>query len=369
MKFSKLSPIFLILLLGVLLSACTGGSGAVGYSGFPGLTVDDGNQVVYLGSGTEAYAINSASGQEKWRFPSQANQNLTFYVPPTPLTAAELLLPSYGKQMFKLNSENGSEIQSPNWPFNLCDNYLIAAPLVTDAAIFVPCANNILYALNLDGSKKWEFSAGDALWATPVIAGDLLVLPSMDHFLYALDPQSGNLIWKSESLGGSVPGTPAVSADQSTLYVGSYSSKLFAVDALTGNFIWQTDTDGWVHAGPVLVDDTLYFGDLNGVFYAVNVDGSVKWQVSPDTSQNKSIGGTALVHNGVIYFGSRSGSLFALDAATGANRWNKEVGGRLYAGPALLGETLLVAPNDAEFKLAALDLNGNQKWTFTPEKK
>jgi outer membrane protein assembly factor BamB len=37
-------------------------------------------------------------------------------------------------------------------------------------------------------------------------------------------------------------------------------------------------TSGWVWGGPALKDGTLYFGDLNGTFYAMDAaNGKVVW--------------------------------------------------------------------------------------------
>jgi outer membrane protein assembly factor BamB len=63
---------------------------------------------------------------------------------------------------------------------------------------------------------------------------------------------------------------------------------------------------------------------------------------------------------------TESGSVYAIDR-DGKVLWSEDVGGKIYTTPIAVGELTVVAPLETEFYLAALDLNGRQVWTFTPE--
>ena len=72
---------------------------------------------------------------------------------------------------------------------------------------------------------------------------------------------------------------------------------------LPGNIYRGTDTS----SAALGQDGTIYFGDENGTFHAVNPDGSGKWTYTVDTvtDTNKSIlSSPALDLSGNIYFGS-----------------------------------------------------------------
>jgi outer membrane protein assembly factor BamB len=47
---------------------------------------------------------------------------------------------------------------------------------------------------------------------------------------------------------------------------------------------------------------------------------------------------------------------------------SKVIGGVIYSSPVINGDTILVAPTGFDALLVALNLDGNQKWTFTPAK-
>jgi outer membrane protein assembly factor BamB len=69
-----------------------------------------------------------------------------------------------------------------------------------------------------------------------------------------------------------------------------------------------------------------------------------------------------------LYFASEAGILYAVDAATGNPGWNKTIGGKIYSDLKLDGETILLAPNEFDSILVAVDLQGNNRWSFTPVK-
>jgi len=83
-----------------------------------------------------------------------------------------------------------------------------------------------LYAINPDGSKKWEFeTGGDA--RSPAIGTDgTIYTGSNDDKLYAINPD-GSKKWEFET-GGDVRSSPAIGVD-GTIYVGSSDNKLYAI--------------------------------------------------------------------------------------------------------------------------------------------
>jgi outer membrane protein assembly factor BamB len=182
----------------------------------------------------------------------------------------------------------------------------------------------------------------------------------------AVDANTHKILWH-EDLGGAVPGS-AVLAEDGSLYVGSLASQLEKFDPVTGNHQSVLDAENWVWSTPSLDGDTLYFGDVNGNFYAYNTStGKLNWNpVKPDDSETPSITASPLVREDQILIATESGSIFAVDRE-GKVIWNEQVGGNIYTTPIAAGDLTIIAPLKTEFYLAAFDLNGRQVWTFTPE--
>ena len=366
MKINRKPLLTLAIALGaMILSACSGSASAA--TSWPGVSVDPDRNLAYVAYTNFIYAVDIENGTEKWRFPDKADNKMTFFAPPTLTEDGQLLVGSYNHLLYSLDPETGKVNQS-NWPFQ-AGNRLIAAPLVTPEGIFVPSADEYLYALDSSGNMRWKFRAQQALWATPVANGSAVYLPSMDHHLYALDAQNGNLLWKTDDLGGALVGQPALSPD-GVLFFGTFASEMLAVDVKKGSILWRTPTSGWVWAGPALDEGTLYFGDLQGKFYALNAaDGSEKWSRSPEVAgPDQAIPDRPVILDATVYFSSENGTLYALDKTNGNPRWRTTFEGKLYAAPVAANGKLFVAPVGTDALLVAVDTSGNQVWNFVPQK-
>ncbi len=359
-------PLALVSLAALLLSGCSTGRGA----SWPALTSD--GELAYLAGGSYVYAIRLSDGTEVWRFPAKANRKLAFYAAPALTPEGHLIIGSSGTThtLFSLDPasldpESGEPLI--DWTFDDARDRWIAAPLVTETGIYAPNVDGNLYALDFQGRPLWSepFSAGGPLWSRPASDGEHLYVASLDHRLFAVDAATGQAVWAdSVTLDGALAGSPAL-GDSGTLFIGSFGSHMHAVDATTGHIRWSIPTKGWVWGGPVVNNQTVYFGDLEGYFYALDTEnGEQRW---PSIQPDGSVIGTPLVLDEQIVFTTEAGSVYAV-SETGEILWSTQVGGKLYAPPVLAGDFILVAPLEADFLIAALDRNGNQVWTFTPEK-
>ena len=362
MKKSHLTLILIFIAASLLISACTGGAGAA--SSWPGLTIDMEREQAYVAFGPQVYAVNLGNGTEKWRAPVEPDNQVTFFAVPALTDDGQLVAASYDGNLYSINPENGQL----NWVFEDGGNRFVAGPLADGEQIFAPSTDNSLYTLTTAGDLVWSFETDDILWSTPVTDGETVYQPGMDHRVYALDAESGELIWKTDKLGGSIAGTPALSPD-GLLYVGTFGNELLALDTnRSGEIVWRMPASAWVYSGPTQDGDTLYVGDLDGAFYAVEgPTGGIKWRIQPDPEDKRAITDNPLVLGDTVYFTSESGALFAVERENGDPKWSKQIDGRLYAGPKSAGETIIIAPIDTDELLIALDENGNQKWVFVPE--
>jgi polyvinyl alcohol dehydrogenase (cytochrome) len=80
---------------------------------------------------------------------------------------------------------------------------------------------------------------------------------------------------------------------------------------------WRFWTAGDVYATPAVVDNTVYFGDSSGAFYAVTSNGQLIWQINvagPVTA-------SALVSNNLVVFGDLAGYIYGVERSTGVVRW------------------------------------------------
>jgi outer membrane protein assembly factor BamB len=72
--------------------------------------------------------------------------------------------------------------------------------------------------------------------------------------------------------------SPAIGAD-GTIYVGSYGSKLYAINP-NGSQKWNLTT-GWIYSSPAIgADGTIYVGSLDHKLYAIAEDDlTINWPI------------------------------------------------------------------------------------------
>lgn len=147
----------------------------------------------------------------------------------------------------------------------------------------------------------------------------------------------GNYKWNSVDLNfGGLTGyvktsNPVFSPDGKTMYIptSTPAGHLFAIDVVSGEFKWVFAISQITYGGGALVapDGTIYQcvrnATINNV-YAINPNGTQKWAIKLDAT----IGAfPALSADGVLYCLTNKSTLYALDASSGAIKWQQSLDG------------------------------------------
>ena len=354
----------MVLLLSVLLSGCS--ASAMRTSSWAGLSADA--ETAYLANGSLVYAIDAKNGSQLWQYPADGADNKEAYFATPVLTPdGQLLIASAGSNhsLTSLDPTNGAA----NWTFADAESAWIGAPTVVNETIYAPNSDGNLYAFNLSGNPLWKTLIGDGLWAQPVSDGEMLYITSLDHNVYAFEPDTKEIAW-SVGVTGAIPGGAAFD-ENGALYVGSFGSNVVRIDINSQSLGWDSEIDGWVWDTPALDGEMLYLGDLQGNFHAFNTsDGS---EIFAPVKLNAPITGTPLVLDDFIVVGTEgvdeneSGKAYAIDREGGIV-WQQSILGKLYTAPVASGDLILFAPMEADAALVALDHDGRQVWQFIPEK-
>jgi outer membrane protein assembly factor BamB len=373
----------LMSIAGLVLAAC---SSAPAQS-WAGVVTNADQSALYIADNTHLYALSADGKTVLWTQPSStgggggilgglfgggSSDTNTTSVNVSPVFADPainsdtLVVSSYNKSVYGLNIKDGTQ----RWVFSESADRLIGGAAIHGDTVYVPSADNALYVLDLSTGKSkgglWPFKTNESLWATPLVTDTVIYQPSMDHTLYALNLE-GSVKWKKE-LNGALAGSPALSADGKTLYIGSLADTLYALNAEDGSEIWTTKTNGWVWTTPLLSDGTLYFGDLEGTMFALDATtGAEKWKVSLESA----IRGTPALSGTTLVEAVDNGRVFGLDSATGAQKWVHEIddknADRLLSNLLVVGDNVIVVPISADQLVYALKVSdGSQVWTYKP---
>jgi outer membrane protein assembly factor BamB len=211
------------------------------------------------------------------------------------------------------------------------------------------------------GELAWSFETGDQIWTSPAIADGMVYFSSTDSYLYALDGQSGQLVWKFA--GGGPWSSPAVV--DGVIYFG-FSSYLHALDSQTGRILWKFKTEGyWTDSSPVVAGDVVYFGSGPYLYALDRRTGQELWSFQ---TEGATIDASPTVADGLVYFGSSSDYFYALDSQTGALKWRLEAKYPSWANwttAAVVDGTVYVSAGMDDKSLYVLDSQtGVAKWEF-----
>ena len=305
--------VLIVLLMVILLaSGCVGGLAPVGWSG--GTVSDD---KLYIGS-TEGrlVVINLADESRQWAEPMrEGSQGLgcSFF-------------PGVGG----CSSAAGVAIYG--------------TPVVYNGLVYAAGYNGKIYAYNSDTlAVRWVYPREGYLKPFVggiVIDGGSLYIGSTDGIVYALDAETGDLLWNFET-EKEIWATPAVNGD--TIYIGSFDEKFYAINAADGSKKWEFTTEGAIVATPVIYNGIIYFGSLDKNLYAVDTtSGNKKWQFSGENW----FWAMPVLHEGRIYAGCMDDRLYVLDAITG-NKINEiDLGSPVPSTPVIIGDKLIVASKE-----------------------
>ncbi|MDD2922232.1 MAG: PQQ-binding-like beta-propeller repeat protein [Anaerolineales bacterium] len=359
MNTKRLILISMLALLGSLvLSACSGGRTVS--NNWHGLAADA--ERAYLSNGSFVYAIDVKTGNQIWQYPAAADSKLLFYAAPVLTADGQLLIGSAGTNhpFISLDPATGKEKWAES--FTKSKAAWLASPLVFDNTSYAPNTDGFLYILDMNGKESAApIELGGALWSAPTTDGKSLYVTSLDHHVHIIDP-ANSAANKSIDLGGAAPSSPVI-ADGGA-YVGSFASTVEFIASDGGHKV-VAKAENWIWGSPVLDGATLYYADLKGNIVSFDVaSGKQNWNAA---QKDDAVVASLLVAGDQIYVATESGNFIALDRE-GKIVWEKTVGGSLYTAPVVSGDSILVAPYQAEFALAAYDKDGKQAWTFTPAK-
>jgi len=184
---------------------------------------------------------------------------------------------------------------------------------------------NILNTTNVSALKVlWSAQDGSFPFTAPAVVNGVVYSGTN-----AFDAATGTLLWATNSGGLS----PAVS--KSTVYIDSFFG-LCAYAAAGGTNLWCAGTNYLPDApsAAVVVDGIAYFGSAVGSIFAINAATGEQLWSAPISANNAA--SSPAVANGVVYI--NGDDLLAFDAKTGAKLWSSSIlGGVNTSSPAVVG--------------------------------
>ena len=137
---------------------------------------------IYVGcQNNNLYAINP-NGTEKWAFATGAAVHSSPAIGPDGST---VYVGSCDYKLYAVDAASGQAVWTS--PFTANDQFISSPAVGDDGTIYVGSVDHNLYAIDPNGTEKWAFGTGGAIWSSPAIATDgVIYVGSWDCDLYAI---------------------------------------------------------------------------------------------------------------------------------------------------------------------------------------
>jgi len=248
-----------------------------------------------------------------------------------------------------------------------------SSPVIANGIVYVGADDGTLYAFDtIKGSVLWTYPSGSRILSSPTVTNGVVYFGNDNGNLDALNAITGQLLWTITIPRDGIDGSPIVA--NGVVYIGSVFGNIYAFSAAKGKLLWTTRMSHYISSVPVVSNGVVYISfKLNGTLAALNAKtGTLLWTgtvayggtdgspsvangmvytaafstVSPYdvtlyafnalgcgnstcsslwTAPVGSPGGNGVsspaVSNGIVYFGSREGTLYAFNDRTGSPLW------------------------------------------------
>lgn len=328
------------------------------------------NGLVYISSlDGLVYAIDAATGQSRWTFATKGERRFTApgihgAIPRTermpdpfdvftssPVIASGMVFIGSGDQnVYALDATTGAL----RWTFATGD-VVHASPAVSNGVVIIGSWDRNVYALEAaTGRERWRYTTGNdtviynqiGIASSAAIANGLVFVGGRDGKFHTVDFNTGAARWVHNNNGGWTIASPAV-RNGVVYFPTSDGTRFKALDATTGDVKINLQNKAVSFSSPAIVGDVALYGTSDGYLNAVDLrDGTMKARFQTDGSKQNgakytdadgrlqgmypdrtldgmmigmrtmmtlgSVLSSPVVSNGVVYFGSTDGHLYAV---------------------------------------------------------
>jgi outer membrane protein assembly factor BamB len=228
--------------------------------------------------------------------------------------------------------------------------------------VYIGSSEGNFRALDLaTGKPLWEFDGLAGFVETkPLVYDGKVIFGAWDQYLYALDAKTGKLAWKWKGDKAGTLFSPAACwpvAANGKVFIVAPDRKMTAIDAKTGEQLWRTGAYVVRESIGLSQDQTrFYVRAMNDFFYAFSASASHPdkvWELNAGFGYD--INSAMLAEkDGVVFYGTKNDLLFALDAKTGALKWEHKLGTGVMNTVAPLSSTQVLT-TDFDGKVALVE--------------
>lgn len=193
-----------------------------------------------------------------------------------------------------------------------------------------------VHAINANGTRKWLYTSIPEIDDSVVLGADNRIYFSYTRFSFGwsgMDTWGGwtALDQNGRAIAGGLNGdfatrAPVVAATGNVYAVDDYG--LMRGYSPEGAMLWEEAMQGAPGQSPIISGDRVYFVSRAGVIYAMSLDGELRWtrQLSGGESRSTVTVGV----DGTLYLGAYDSKLYAINPQDGSDFWIADTYGTSY---------------------------------------
>ncbi len=317
------------------------------------------------------YAVDATTGKSRWTFATKGERRFTapgihgaiprtermpdpfdvFLSSPT-IAGSTLYIGSGDQHVYALDVATGAK----RWEFATGD-VVHASPTVVDGVVYIGSWDRNLYALDAaTGRERWRYTTGNdttiynqiGIASSATVHDGVVLVGGRDGTFHAVDARTGAKKWPHDNRGGWTIASPAV-RDGIVYFPTSDGARFKALDVQTGALRFDLENNAITYSSAALAGDVAFYGTADGYLNAVDIrSGQLKATFRTDGSKENgpryiddqgrirtsimytertldgivsgfrtmmtlgSVFSSPVVHEGVVYFGSTDGHLYAV---------------------------------------------------------
>lgn len=213
------------------------------------------------------------------------------------------------------------------------------------------------------GELSWKVPFHHGVATTPMLVGERIVVVSADGEVAAIESKSGRIDWRVTPFGARKPNPfiPSPASAANRVLVADNTNQIVALDAKDGATLWRKTLSARANTSLIVIGDKVVVGTADGFLHWIAIkSGDIEKQVRMGGAPH----GTPVSTGDLLFVLTSTGSsrLVALDAVSGAIRWQQETPKEWTSyRPLVTGSNVIVGNDDKE--LCAFDVtSGVRRW-------
>ena len=249
------------------------------------------------------------------------------------------------------------------WTFATLDE-IKASPVIADNKIVIGSTDGNVYCLDMQGRLIWKFATGTAIEGTALILDGNVIVGNLYGTLYSLKLENGEKNWEFTA-ENQFSGAPNFwkGDNKSYILIGSYDYYLYCIDANTGNIVWKYEANNYINGAVSVHSNKAVFGGCDGLLHIVNIQtGKAEDMIEIATY----VAGSPGIVDNAAFIGDYDGGFTAIDLTSKKIKWNwtnETTHLPFIASPSVYKEKVVVGNRD-KFVYCFNKNNGEVIWKY-----